>query len=834
MKPTLAILMVCASAFGANLLENSSFEAGDLRGWSYKAYGDPFAAPPEPLYFTNLFPYHGYKSFTMTTEGGKKNTLVSRLYRLTPGQQYTVSLYAKGQYSGSPFFASTILTVQNSRFGMDSYTTNYLPSSTNFERLGLTFTATNIEGQCTYIIQATCAGDSNPAGNFLHLDAFQLETGASATAYAPISPVEVGCLVDRATPAHVYHPDEASKVYLSAFNNTANASNVVVNWKLFDWWNSNKLSGTKTISAVANTSTVDSVTFTMTGKTNGWYRFLGWVSNSVDSQAEATLAILPAPIAISHRTNGMFGVESFPAAWYLAAEKRLGFNWTRNLSVFPWGRWNYAEPTLDTFVEWTNLVALNRTYDLEPLGQIGNGQGLTGIPAYAANPSEDGWPSNVLWSNFCFRVVSDYKPYVRYWEVWNENGWYSSGYYTNVLTYGGAAIRAADSDAVVVAPAEAYFLEVSNVVRVLGDNCLDIWSSHMYPQAELETATSSIGIDGTCRAMDHFSKAGWNTETGYRSDTAHELALWEENLFTPSLSPLGGGYARQRSFRVGGQIRNLYGTLVGPVDKYFYYDARNTGGHDGYIAFSIFDYDNNIGPMGAVVSSAINLREGGTSLGEFGVASLSSLVNAWTWTRSNQVYFALFPTNIYTTNVADTLTVSSSDGGTIIYDLLSNPQTGTVRFGREHVVVCGGVGVSSNTLAASLTIAAAADLTPPNFSFSTWPTATSPTRFTLRWTSMDDASLDTRDISNTSAIQYSYRLIGLDSDYSGFTNQSWVTYTTLNPSTEYTFTVIARDAAGNSVTNSIMFNQDDPPPPTPTPTWNTFNTLTVGTLNLGQ
>lgn len=793
MKWVLIFVTMSASA-ATNLLENSSFEAGDLRGWSRGAYSTYTASPEYPFHTTNLYVQHGARSIRIPTGGTEQWTMVSRMYRLKPNTQYTLSCYVKGQYTVSAFYTEFNLMMMNSRSGLDTHHTIHVPANTNYNRYSMTFTTTNIVDQCTYQVQISLRSQANPIGHFLHVDAVQLEEAASATAFAPMTPVEIGTMVDRTTPAHIYYPDEAAKVYLAAFNNTAQSSNLTVNWAVYDWWNVLKASGTKPITSLANTTTVDSVTFTPTGKTNGWYRFVGWVNGVEESLTEATFAVLPRPITISDRTNGMFGVEVYPSDWFLAGAQRLGFRWARNLSVFHWSRWTTVQPATNDWFLFTNTVAKYRTYDLEPLANIGNGQSLTGIPAWAMDASRANFPSNILWSNFCVRVVGDYKPFIRYWEVWNEAG--EVGEYTNVLKWASGAIRLADSNAVIVAPAHAYFAAVSNVVGIVGTNHFNIWSTHLYPTTEIpgENSLDSIGILGTTNAMRTWGYPGWNTETGFRSDTAHELALWEENLFTPSISPAGGGYNRHRAFRVHGQVRNMLGTMIGPITKYFYYDGRNTGGHNGYIAYSVFDYDNTIGPMGVALASIINLREGGTN-GEN--ASLGALVDSYTWARSNQVYFALFPTNVYSFGASDKLAVSSSDSNTIFYDIEGNPSTGTTLFGRDYVIVKGASGVSSNTLATSLTIWKTNDIAAPNLSITTWPTSyPPPERYTYRWTAVDDTVIDTRDVSSTNAIQYSYQLVGFDSGYSGWTNRSWVTYT--NQGSPSAFNVRAKDASGNT------------------------------------
>lgn len=797
-------LLWASVAHGANLLENSSFEADDLRGWSYGAYSDSKRSAI-PLAFTNRYTYHGGKAMTMETGAETYHYVVSRLYRLVPNTQYTLSVYVKSEYAVSSSFARPYMEVVNSVVG-DSASTNPLPTDTNWNRITLTFTTTNV-AQCTYVIRFTTSGNNNPAGSYCHFDAVQLETGASATAYAPMSGIEIGPNLDRTTPAHIFYAGTNPVLPFVAFNNGTAGGSATMKWRVYDWWNDLRVAGSEVFTIGASNSVTNAISIALTGKTNGLYSLQGWIDGTNGSQCEVTFAVISAPIAVSHRTNGMFGSETYCSPWFLSAFQRMGIHWNRNLTVDTWSHWGVIAPTSlgSPVLTHTNRVALMRTYDIEPLVHLGAGQLINGanLPEYARDAAlidtyhVDGtWPSNALGSNYCKLVVTNYAPWVDYFELLNEQVYMgeSSTYHplwTNIINWWPPAIRAVSSTAMIVAPADFFYGAVSNMVWDVGrSNWFDFWSTHMYPNptSELDTRMTSV-------AMAKFNKTGWNTETGGRNDTAKRQALLEESLFTPSITP-AGGYNRHRNYRTAINLHNLWQTLSGQVRKYFYYEGRNTGGHDGYIAFSLFDFDNTIGAMGVAYACHANLMENGTSLG---TNFFHTNLVAYIYSRSNQVLIGLFPTLDVVSTMAPTprLAISTSADAQIL-DVLGNPHpAGTVLFGREPVIVRGAAGVTSNTLATSLTIYRTNDIEAPHLAITTYPTDTNYTRFTWRWSAPDDTCLESRDVVTNNAVQFRYKITG-DPDWSIWTNQCFVTRTGLVAGVSPTFYIESRDVEGNT------------------------------------
>lgn len=802
MKITILMLSVCVAS-GQNLLENSSFECGNLRGFGYAAYGK---AQWIPLTYDSVTVQHGTKAYRAEFDNTTNATLLtSRLYRLEPNTTYTVTYFAKADpsnVSGN----SVDFAVLNSR-GLETFSFNIF-ITTSWARYTNSFTTTNAEGKTTYYLQFGPHFGNGSAlvhpGEWIHFDSLQLEKGA-ATTYAPMTPVEIGGDIDTAHAGHVYYDTDSPAIRVLGYNNTANSSNVVVKWTLYDYFNSLKASGSQTISVPANSGSTNTIAMPSVGY--GSFRCIFWSDGIHDSLNEATYGVVRQPVSLANRTNSTFGTDVLDSDWSLGSAQRLGIHWNRHLSVNQYGRWNQAEPTSNNYVYYTNNVARNRTYDIEPLINIGAANFGSGaraaapdIPDYATN-STDYWPDNTQLSNFIFNVVGAYKPYVQYWEIFNEIS--NTNQYTNVLKFAKGAATAADANRILVAPADFYWVNAAGELTILGDSAFDVWSTHIYPDVgDYISATNTSAL-----MASHSNKPGWNTESGLRSDSFYATSLWEETL-DQAVSPTDNlGWTRRYIDRNTSTLDNFFNSQQGNIRKYFYYEMRTTGGFEGLISYSMMDFNNTVKPSGTFYSALINFVDGGVPGGRF---SVNGQTNAWWWLRNNQCVVCMLPNDFLNTSTPSSKLLLTTTLPAIqfnCYDIVGNSvaYSSGVKFGRNPVYLVGASGVDTNTVVTSLSVSASTDTQAPNLSIVTWPTVASgvPSRFTWRWTAIDDCSLETWWTNITSAIQYSYKLTPGDSAFSAWTNVDWATYTNLDGNTAYTFQVAAKDAAGNTVTNSV-------------------------------
>ncbi len=791
-----------------NILENGGFECGNLRGWSYSAYS---ASEWVPLTFDTNTVQSGTHALRLEFSNLTNATLMSsRLYRLTPSTAYTLTFYAKGDPTNT-HLNEVDCKVYNSRIppngGGDAYDFGGIIITTNWARYTNTFTTTNIEGQTTYYINIGPHWGNGSAlvypGEWLHIDSIQLEQGSTATAFAPMTPVELGCEIDGATPGHVY--TNSPVVHAVAFNNTASSSNITVNWKAYNQNNASVGSGTSVMTVGATSSVTNAITMPSAGY--GSFRCLLWVTGISNSVNEVTYGVVPVPVTLNNRTNSTFGTDVLDSDWSLNSAQRMGIHWNRHLSVNQYFRWTVAEAVSNVYVYYTNNVARNTNYGIEPVANLGaatSGSGARSnapmIPDYATN-NVDYWPDNTQWSNFTYNVVGTYKPWVHYWEIFNEID--NTNQFTNVMIFGKGAARAADANSILIAPVDFYWLVGDALYNVLGDTAANIWATHIYPDpSDYNYATNTSVV------MVNHSKPGWNTETGFRSDSFYATQLWEElqNSTSSSLLPNDGGYTRKWNYRNPYQFNNFFDTQVGVISKYFYYEMRSSGGFDGIISYSMLDFPNTIKPSGSFFAALASIVDGWSGGKKF---TINSNTNCWWGTNNTQCIVALEVNDFASTNacVPMIMTTSMTTNQFTAYDSFGNAITygSGIKFGRVPIILVGAVGVATNTVLGSLTITASTDTAAPNLSIVTFPTTTSnlPPRFTWRWTAFDDCSLETWLSTATNGVLYSYKLDPADSGFSVWTNNPWATYTNLSYGTAYTMYVRAKDASGNTVTNQF-------------------------------
>lgn len=811
------IMLAAFTASAANLLENSSFEAGGMRGWSRDAYN---------LNGTNYFTYdistplwtsNGTHAVTLQAPTGNGNfRLTSRMYRLVKNTQYTFSVWARATFTGSTGYGTVSLFVNNSRFGQDQYIAQFAPASlsdTNWDRYSFTFTTTN-DNACTYYFQLGVQGSLLPPNNFVTVDCLQLETGASATAWAPVSPVEIGGEFDTAHPAHIFYDTDTPRVTTVAFNNTLNNSNVVVNWNLYDYWNALRASGQATLPASAGVSTTNVLAMPNEGR--GAFRCVFWINGVASSANEVTYTVVPSPVVLTGgRTASHFGSHIGPLnEMAMKAAHRLGIHWNRD---FYSGEWNQFEPTQNSFVFDTNLVGLLRSYDIEPVLNTPASSTFTSgprvntplIPDYATN-SADFWPDNTMMSNLFYNLVLTNKGVGRYYEIGNE--YPGTTQYTNHLIFASGAMKLADPTAKIVAPADPTDNTMTNIVAIVGTGVFDLWSVHFYPfQSDWSTRTL-IASEG----MSHFNKTGWNSETGFRFDSFYHENPWYElqNQSSSTLLPTGAGYTRDYRWRIPVQVDNFAQTMGQSITGvYFYFDCRTTGGFDGDVAFSLMDYNNTAQPWAASYAWLANLFEGTTA---FGPVNLNSnLVQCFYWTNGAQTiasfvssdmlntHYAADSVSMNKTNVLRPIAIGSSQSATW-YDVNGNKLTAPVVVGSSPVFAVSSA--TTNLFLSGLTATAIADTNAPRPQITVWPTSLTGTQFTWEWSAGDDTCFNTWTNINTNAIQYAYQLVGVDAGFSAWTNAQWATYTGLTPGNNYTFNLMARDAAGNTSSTLATVN----------------------------
>jgi hypothetical protein len=390
----LLLFLFTTSSWGANLIPNSSFEVGiSGKGWMYWTSVPNMAAESGELSSTA---FHGASSFSL---GGR---LVSAPVYLRAG---TNRISAYGRSVGN-------VTIQ---YGL---VPSSLANTTPGNSIGLTNGWKRFDAEAIaptngfYCVKFYYAQGSSAV---ILIDAVQLESGTTATAYAPMYPVE--CALDTEDANNLLLNGDNKQVRLR-FWNDGGSRTVTGQVLFFDYLNALLGSNSFSQTLSANTNTIASVNLpSVTGYLRAVSRLYDIDSNP-ESSDETGITILPFAASTTADTNAFMGTHSYPTATWTKRERRSGFVFTRDLSPAQGVRWSTVQPTSGAFVFNDSVMANISTNGMIPICNLY--PGLT-APAWATNG--DGSANYSAYTNYVDKVVARYSvaPYnVKYWEFWNE------------------------------------------------------------------------------------------------------------------------------------------------------------------------------------------------------------------------------------------------------------------------------------------------------------------------------------------------------------------------------------------------------------------------------
>jgi len=803
------------SALAANLIPNSSFECGVGRGWlNYGTSDNSFlgnAFETRSLLTNDAF--HGRYSLNV------KGVIYTRGIYLYAGT-YTFSLYAKCSSPGAgPLFFGIL-------DGANLYNTAP-PSTANiastWTRYTSPFTASSNGFYWGKIYTFQTA-------NF-QIDALQLETSASATAYAPQATIEAGLSIDSSNA--VWFAGGAVPSFTLNFRNEGGAITAQTEYNVFDAWNANVLTGQNTSALAAATNTA--VVVTLPSNRTGWFRVKSRLLTVNDSDDEATLVVYPfASNTVAVASTDWLGGHPHASAFHVQREMMVGRRWGRVLSPdYAGTRWDYIEPTRGAFT-FNDYAITNLFYGgMTILVPLTPSDGFW--PTWSTNA--DGTIDLNSFSNYCNKVVGRYKTFVSYWEI-GPNEPFQSGpltplnlqlatNYAKVLEAGIRGVTNADPTAKIIAIAGAF----GN-----GDWAMDVWtnisassraaifavSTHIYPQ---DNATDPNAAED---AASHFSNPGdwiirfgsicpvWNTESGtYSVGPIKGLnGIWPIAYdIQQTLSP-----EAWRSESENRQLASLVRILTEGLrcigygmSKYFYYDSRmfNDASFQSTQPYPA-DYLQVDRPEIVSLSVAqsvvrrgfgrvINASAPTIEMYSFTNSIGNPVIAAWNYDRVNR-----------------SLSLGSSAFG--VLDAMGNSIQTNLAVARicrvpEYFVSSSlTLAQLSNTLA-SATVASAADVLAPRTSFDiapsgNWSGATNAAL--VKWTSLDDTSTAWPPNANATNVSYKWKLDG--GSYSPYSQSNHVWFSNLSAG-NHTVYVTATDATGNAAETSYTFGQVVVPPP---------------------
>jgi len=245
--------------------------------------------------------------------------------------------------------------------------------------------------------------------------------------------------------------------------------------------------------------------------------------------------------------------------------------------------------------------------------------------------------------------------------------------------------------------------------------------------------------------------------------------------------------------------RNVGQSKAGGLDRFFYYDFRYSG-HMPETAGqgsqpSSMDYDDTVIAKGVATASLLRMMRGYTGAGP--VTTKNTNVWGLLWSGTNGSAAMVWATNNTGYQLVLTNGYATSKQLDIFGTALATAQS-TVSVVRLPRFIFSGspLAVLSNAVATAA-ITAMTDTEPPTARITICPTGQIPTNqeVIIKWMGTDQQSMPNEDAPTQ--LQFQWRLVGLETDWSTPIAQVFTVYDGL-PVGQYTFQLRAFDAAGNA------------------------------------
>ena len=788
--------MDTATAIKGNYLENSSFEISNSHGWGLAdGYRKVY---PLGYMLDSLTAVHGSYSVKLPLDLSilKNQVLLSKSYKVRPNRKYTFSAYMRSDTT-----TGVTIQVRNTFESDPEFGTRYaleqrdITVTNSWQRFSFSGDLINYP-YANYQIKVIPQSQSQ-IGKSLWIDAIQLEEGELSD-YNPAVSVEIGLTSDHE--GNVFYEDEPVLMKFLAYNNGSTAKTITTRYEIYDYYNQKVKSGSinLNLSSGLNEQQLD-----LTPGKRGAFRVVLWVEEMAKTLDEKIFSVLPRPKTLNideqSSVGGHIAFDDYP----LSLMQKTGVKWTRTLSSeADLLRWGLVEQEKGNFIWHDDRVVKPAQHGTMILGTLGTNDYW---PDWAEDPST-GLPILSDFYDYVYAMVSHYKNYITYWEIWNEpdGAGIPAEYYADMLKTGYEAVKAADPNAKVLGMVGALPPYTQQVIDALvakygSADYFDILAIHQYAPGDRDLAWLQIA--------NQYNKPVWGTEAGMSSQTFYQTLHYEDIDF-PRYRPTD--YKRNYPLRTEMMTTNFAQTMGANVegnsyDKYFYYDTKMTGGPDQWITWSLFEYDGTLRPKGVAYSVLANLFDGAKGQGDLNLDSNvgsylfqreeTPLVILWTKDRGNKV-----------------LTSDLSFSDLKVYDVMGNLISVDTNIQGELEIPFGaspvyleGQGINKNALVLSIKgIASKLDTTAPVLSMATWPTGPVNTNSVhLRWFALDDISVSTSpnlrvftSFLYTDQILYSHQLEDYESTWSDWTPLAYKIYSNL-PNGTYTFQVKAKDAAGN-------------------------------------
>lgn len=327
-------------------------------------------------------------------------------FHLTHGKPYTFSVYLKADQPG----AKVRLQAKRFDWGPDS-PQKVVTVGTEWARYSLTVPPEHDDWQHVWLWVHRLKG----SGQFVWVDACQLEQSAGATAYASAEPVSVACQVQSPVEGNLFLPDEKVKLAFNLYNSQAREASVKFFYEVKDYYTETVVSETVPLKTAAKGTLSHQVDLGLLAKKGFYVVRYGLAGEPEGSARTATFCVVARPLAYDPKEGSLFGNTWFNDV-RTPTIARMGTKWTVGLFY-----WRHIEGEKGKFDEAylagkDEKLAHLKQHGINVIGHIHRTPNWAGEYAdQFALPSPAGVAA---YEEFTYKMVNRYKDRINCWMSW--------------------------------------------------------------------------------------------------------------------------------------------------------------------------------------------------------------------------------------------------------------------------------------------------------------------------------------------------------------------------------------------------------------------------------